>query len=135
MPTICKPMVADRKPASNFIADSGMRDYCVCSAKNIEVDEASMKSVFKFLRAVVPGLSITRAVRCAGYVSLIGTEGGMWEHGYVVRPIDFGARGCTRDMQDVCAALGLSEGLDYVDLVTVDRVGGVAAYHNVYRAA
>lgn len=94
-----------------------------------------MRNVFKFLLSVTPGLSIDRAVRCVGYLSLIGTEGGTWERGYVVRPVDLGARACTRDMQDVCAALGLSAGLDYVDLVTVDGAGGVAVYHNVFRAA
>lgn len=52
-----------------------------------------------------------------------------------MRPVDLGARACTRDMQDVCAALGLSEELNYVDLVTVDAAGGVAVYHNVFRAA
>lgn len=134
MSTICKP-VSVPKSTPSFVSDGGMRDYCTGSVKDVKVSKDSMKSVFKFLLSVVPGLSIARAVRCVGYLSLVGTENGMWERGYVVRPVDFGTRACTRDMQDVCAALGLSEGLDYVDLVTVDRAGSVAVYHNVYRAA
>ena len=135
MSAACKTAAKARGLIGRFVPDSGDHDYLVSSAKPVVLRESSVRSVHRFLSTAAPGLRIVRAARCVGYLCLIADEGGMWNRGFVVRPIEPGVRACTRDMQDVCAALGMSQNLDYVDLVTVDAGGGVAVYHNVYRAA
>lgn len=89
----------------------------------------------RFISSHFPGLDLSRAGRVAGYPCFIGVEDDCWTRGFVVRPVATGMRALTRDMQDVCAAAGFAARLDFVDLATVDVLGRVAVYHNVYRAA
>ncbi len=127
--------VKARRRKLNFVADDGARDYKLVGHDTVPVPDWALAAALGFLGKHAPAIRWERGGRIAGLPYFFGTEAGGWSRGYVVRPVDYGMRVLTRDVQETCAALGYVHGLDYVDLVTVEKQGSVAVYRNVFRAA